>query len=126
MFFLLLKYIQEIPHAFVAKYGDRISNPLNISLGGGYRTSFMYSHSDRKIHGLKVFFEQYEVLDEYVIIFYYFGEANFSVEVYNSEGLNHLVNSDGQFRVELFQKTLSNEPTVDEVPNLQYHLTASD
>ncbi|KAL8110863.1 hypothetical protein AgCh_026569 [Apium graveolens] len=70
----------EIPHAFVAKYGDRISNPLNISLGGGYRTSFMYSHSDRKIHGLKVFFEQYEVLDEYVIIFYYFGEANFSVE----------------------------------------------
>ncbi|KAL8110860.1 hypothetical protein AgCh_026566 [Apium graveolens] len=70
----------EIPHAFVAKYGDRISNPLNISLGGGYRTSFMYSHCDRKIHGLKVFFEQYEVLDEYVIIFYYFGEANFSVE----------------------------------------------
>ncbi|XP_074343710.1 uncharacterized protein LOC141682924 [Apium graveolens] len=69
---------------FIAKYGDRLTIPFEVLIDKDNTTTLDYSHSDRKIHRLHSFFEEYMILKDYIIVFRYLGMSKFRLEVFNS------------------------------------------
>ncbi|XP_074324576.1 uncharacterized protein LOC141661461 [Apium graveolens] len=116
----------EIPRCFIAKYGDHLSNPIEILIGDGLKTTFMYSYVDRKIHGLNSFFEHYKIHENYVMIFDYLGRSNFRLEVYDSEYMNHFCTINGNYRFGYFNNIFCNEDNVKDLHNEVGHNSNTD
>lgn len=65
-------------------------------------TSFEYCQAEEKILGLHDFFVKFHILADYVMIFNFVGNDSLFLLVYDSQGMNHLRDEDGNFRFEDF------------------------